>query len=196
MKKPTTLSPSKALPASLLVLAPVIAFCVLLLPSPGSAADWFQVSSNDKKVSVMFPHKAETFEVVTSDSPAGSVKTEVVKHQEDGILLTISDSKLPGLAVAFAGDDTILKNGAAGVINKALGKEISSEKTTISGASALVLKYAAADFQKAGHPGYSGLAVLFVVKGHLYVINSVITKENPQTKATQQRLLDSIKVSG
>lgn len=189
MKKPT-LSPS------LLTLAPIIALCVLFSPSPGSAADWFQVYSNDKKVSVMFPHKAETFETLTSDSLAGSVKSEVVRHQEDGILLTISDSKLPGLALAFAGNDTILKNGAAGVINKALGKEISSEKTTISGTQALVLKYAAADFDEAGHPGYSGLAILVVVDGHLYIINSVLTKENPQTKATQQRLLESVKISG
>jgi len=172
-----------------------IALFAFLLPDRAAAAEWFQVHSNDKKISVMFPHKAETFETVTSKSPAGSVKTEVVKHQEDGILLTISDSKLPGLAVAFAGPDTILKNGAAGVLNQAFAKKISSEKTTISGAPALVLEYAAADFKKSGHPGYSGLAILLVNKGHLYVINSVLTKENADTAATQKRLLESIKVS-
>ena len=55
---------------------------------------------------------------------------------------------------------------------------------------------ASADFKKADHPGYSGLAVIFLVGKHLYIINSVITKENPETKGIQEKLLNSIKVEG
>ena len=167
-----------------------------LVTSSASAADWFTVQSNDKKLTVMFPNKAETFETVTSATPAGSVATEVVKHMGDGIMLTISDSPLPGLAVAFASKERILKGGADGVISQAFGREISSEKTTIGGADAMILTYESADFEKADHPGYNGLAVILYKDGHLYVINSVITKENAENKAIQERLLSSIKVGG
>ncbi len=159
------------------------------------AADWFTVTSNDKKVSVMFPHKGDKFETVTSSTPAGKVKTEVVKYQGDGIMLTISDSPIPGLAMTFASKDTILKNGAAGVISKAFGKEVSSEKKNIGGAPGLVLRYEAADFTKKDHPGYSGLAILFVHKKSMYTINSILTKANAETKAIQDKLLGSIKVT-
>ncbi len=175
-------------------LLPLLA-ALALVPAAAHAADWFTVTSNDKKVSVMFPHDAKQFDTMSTKTPAGAVKTEVVKHSQDGIMLTISDSAIPGIAMMFAGKDTILKNGAAGVVNSAFGKEISSEKTTIDGAPGLVLRYESADFNNPDHPGYSGLAVLFVVDKHLYTINSMLTKENADTKATQERLLNSIKVA-
>tara|TARA_R110000850_G_scaffold9196_32_gene34051 strand:+ start:2976 stop:3536 length:561 start_codon:yes stop_codon:yes gene_type:complete len=159
------------------------------------AADWYTVQSDDKKISVLFPHKAEQFEVVTSSSPAGKVETQVAKHQEDGILLTVSSTQLPGLAVAFAGSKVILENAANGVLSKAYGKEVSSKSTEIGGAPALVLRYEAADFQNASHGGYQGLAIIIMIDKKLYTINTMLSKENSETKAMQDRLLNSIKVT-
>ncbi len=163
-------------------------------PMSLSAEDWHRVQSNDKKVSVLFPNKAETFKTLTDKTPAGSVKTEVSTYEGDGVLFTISDSKIPGLALTFAGSGTILKNAAASVVSKAFAKLDSSTNQKIDGAPGVVVRYEASDFKKKDHPGYHGIAIIFIVDGRLYTINSILSKESADNKAAQEKLLKSIQV--
>ncbi len=159
-------------------------------------AGWYRIYSDDKKASVLFPNKAETIKTTTDKTPAGKVSTQVSEHQSEGLLFTISESRLPGLAVTFAGKDTIYKNAAGNVVNRAYGKQISTEKTKIDGHDALILRYECADFDEANHAGYRGLAVFVMVDKNLYLVNSMLSKETAGNVAMQDKLLKSLRIGG
>ena len=50
------------------------------------------------------------------------------------------------------------------------------------------------DYDDEEHPGYRGIAIALLVDQILYVINGILTKEDPKSKAMQQKLLGSIQV--
>jgi hypothetical protein len=67
-------------------------------------------------------------------------------------------------------------------------------ETKIGGEPAIVLEYRVPDYDDEDHPGYRGIAIALLVDESLYVINGILTKEDPKAKAKQQKLLGSIQV--
>jgi len=155
---------------------------------------WFLVVSQDKKVSVLFPEEPTEIEELSRRSPAGAIHTRRAQYESEGALLTIAGTKLPNMALRFAGADKILHNAAEGVLSNFLGKRTSEKKTKIGGEPAVVLKYLVPDYEKKDHPGYRGIAIALLVDKTLYVINGILTKEDPKSKAHQKKLLGSIQV--
>ncbi|NNE45788.1 MAG: hypothetical protein HKN37_03925 [Rhodothermales bacterium] len=150
--------------------------------------------SIDKKASVLFPDKPDKTETVSRKSPAGTIRTNIQRYEREGALLTINGTTLPRAALRFAGEKKILGNAAEGVLGKYYGKKVSEKRTTIDGAPAVVLDYRVPDYDDKDHPGYRGTAIALLVDDRLYVVNSILTKENPKAKAMQQKLLGSIRV--
>ena len=160
------------------------------------AEDWYRVESHDGRASVLFPNRAEETEELVKRTPGGNVVTRVAQHQGDGILMSISESKLPGLAVAFAGPKIIFKNSKGSVLDSAIGREISSKRIEIDGANAaMVMRYESVDFEDSSHPGYAGMAVFVMLDKYVYVVNSMISKQTPDNKAMQDKLLHSIRIN-
>lgn len=175
----------------LLALAIVCGFDL----SGASAEDWYRVQSGDGRASVLFPNPADEVRELVDKTPGGKVVTRVAEHHGDGILMTISGSKLPRLAMTFAGPKVIFNNAKGSVLSKAYGSELSSEHSEIEGAdAALVMRYEAPDLENEGHPGYTGLAVFVIVGKHIYVVNSAINKKTPDNEAMQKKLLGSIQI--
>ena len=178
-------------------LGPVLLSAALIAcAQPAAAAEeWYRVQSRDGRASVLFPFIPEDVKELKTRTPGGSVVTRVAEHQGDGILLSISASKLPRLAVSFAGPDFILENSKGGVLSSAIGREVSSEPLELDGAkAALVMRYEAAHFEDASHPGFSGLALFAFVDSYVYVINSMISKNTPDNEAMQDKLLRSFRL--
>ena len=50
------------------------------------------------------------------------------------------------------------------------------------------------DYDDKDHPGYRGIAIALLVDRTLYVVNGILTDEDPKAKAKQQKLLGSIQV--
>lgn len=155
---------------------------------------WVRVVSHDKKVSVLFPSKPDKVEELSRKSPAGTINTRRAQYESDGALLSIAGTKLPNAALKLAGTDNILRNAAEGILANYLGKKVSENKTKISGEPAVILEYLVPDYEKKDHPGYRGIAIALLVDKTLYVINGILTKEDPKSKANQQKLLGSIQV--
>ena len=156
--------------------------------------EWVRVMSEDNKASVLFPAKPDKVEVVSRKSPAGTIQTHITRYEREGALLTINGTQLPGVALAFAGEKKILSNAVEGVLSKYYGKKVSEKRTTIDGAPAVILEYLVPDYEDKDHPGYRGTAVAVLVDDRIYVVNSILTKENPKSKAMQQKLLGSMRV--
>ena len=174
-------------------------FAVVILCCCGlaeaSAEDWYRVQSGDGRASVLFPNPADDVRELTDKTPGGKVVTRVAEHHGEGILMTISGSKLPRLAMTFGGTKVIFNNAKASVLSKAYGSELSSEDSEIEGAdAALVMRYEAPDLEHEEHPGYAGLAVFVIVGRHIYVVNSAISKHTPDNEAMQEKLLGSIEI--
>ena len=160
------------------------------------ADEWYRVESNDGRASVLFPDRAEEIQELVDKTPGGNVVTQVAEYQGDGILMSISETKLPPLAATFAGPKIIFKNSKGSVLKSALGREISSKRIEVAGAdAAMMLRYESVDFDDEDHPGYTGLAVFVIVdKKYVYVVNSMISKKTPDNQAMQDKLLDSIQI--
>jgi len=184
--------PSLHLPAlRLLAVAALLGFA----PAAVLAEDWYRIESGDGKASVLFPNRAEEVRELVDKTPGGKVVTRVAEHQDESVMLTISETKLPRLAMSFAGPKLIFSYAKGIVLNKAFGKEISSEPQEIGGAdAAIVMRYEAVDFEDENHPGYAGLAVFLIVDTHIYVVNSMLSKATPDARAVQEKLLGSIQV--
>ena len=97
-------------------------------------------------------------------------------------------------AVSFAGPKRILRRATEGVLDTYLGKPISQERTEIGGAPAVVLDYRLPDYDDHELPGYHGIAIAVLVDNALYVVNGILTSEDPRAKVKQQRLLTSLQV--
>ena len=175
----------------------LLAGLCLTFSSPAEAEDWHLVESADGRASVLFPNPADEITELVDKTPAGSVVTRVAQHQGDGILLSISASELPRLAVRFAGPKVLFSNAKGGILNEAFGREISSRRIEIGNAdAAMELRYEAVDFDDEQHPGYTGLAVFVLDGTRLYVVNSMLSKETPDNQAMQAKLLGSIRIEG
>ncbi len=162
-------------------------------PAPAAAEEWYRIESADGRASVLFPNPADDLTELVSKTPAGSIVTRVAEHQGDGILMSISGSTLPRLAVMFAGPNILFSNAKGSVLHEAFGREISSESIEIENAdAAMELRYEAADFEDEDHPGYTGLAVFVIDGKQLYVVNSMISKRTADNQAMQAKLLGSI----
>jgi hypothetical protein len=103
-------------------------------------------------------------------------------------------TKLPRAALTFAGTDKILRNAAEGVLGTYLAKKTSEKRTKIGGEPGLILEYRVPDYEDEDHPGYRGMAIALLVDGTLYVINAILTREDPKSKAKVTKLLESIQV--
>ncbi len=163
--------------------------------SAAAAEDWQRVRSQDGRASVLFPVIPQDVQEIKTRTPGGAVVTQVAEYQSEGLLLSISASKLPRLAVTFAGPEFILKNSKGGVLSSAIGREVSTKPLELEGAkAALVMRYEAAHFEDASHPGFSGLALFAFVDSYVYVINSMISKNTPDNEAMQEKLLRSFRI--
>lgn len=173
----------------------VLALLCIVATVAASAEEWYRVESADARASVLFPNPADELTELVDKTPAGAVVTRVAKHQGDGILMSISGSTLPKLAVRFAGPNIIFSNAKGGVLKEAFGKEVSSRRIEVENAdAALELRYEAVDFEDEAHPGYTGLAVFVMDGTHLYVVNSMLSKNTPDNQAMQAKLLGSIRI--
>ena len=177
----------------------LFAFAAILALSPAvaSAEDWYRVESKDGKASVLFPNRAEEVREIVDRTPGGKVRTRVSEHHSEDIMMTLSETKLPHLAMSFAGPKLIFRNAKGIVLHKAFGRELSAERSEIAGAdAAMVMHYESVHFEDESHPGYHGLAVFLIVDMHIYVVNSILSKDTADSRAAQEKLLDSIQVQG
>jgi hypothetical protein len=166
-----------------------------MFSSQSSAEEtWVRVVSHDKRASALFPSQPDKIETVSRNSPAGTINTRRRQYQSEGVLLSLAGTKLPRAALRFASTDKILRNAAEGVLATYLGKKVSMIETKIGGEPAIVLEYRVPDYDDEDHPGYRGIAIALLVDESLYVINGILTKEDPKAKAKQQKLLGSIQV--
>jgi hypothetical protein len=122
------------------------------------------------------------------------IETHRVQYETEGVMLSIAGTQLPRAALTFASTKKILRNAVDGVLATYLGKKVSEKKTKIGGEPAVVLKYLVPDYNDENHPGYRAIAMALLVDDTLYVVNGILTKEDPEAKAKQQKLLESIKV--
>ena len=178
-------------------IAPVVAaFVAVSILCAQATADekWVRVFSKDKKVSVLFPTQPQKFETVKRKSPAGTIETRRARYETDKVLFVINGTTLPGVALAFASTDKILGNAVEGVLATYLGTKVSEKRIRIDGEPAVVLEYRIPDYEDEDHPGYQGIAIALLVDGALYVVNGILTKEDPKAKAKQRKLLGSIQV--
>ncbi len=168
-------------------------FTALLL-SPGKAEDWKRIKSKDGKVSALFPVGIDkNVQTQIDKTVAGKVKSTFGEHHGDGILVAGSGADIPFLARA-AGNKAIFNGSKKTFLDQAKGTEISFKETSADGAPARVLVYKGAAYQGKGDP-YQGRALFVMVSKRLYVFNSVISKPTAENKATEKKLLDSIKVA-
>ncbi len=178
------------------ILAVVTAFVTasIVFPQASAQQEWVRVESADKKASVLFPSHPDTIETATRKSPAGTINTRLARYERVGALLTINETKLPRVALRFASTDKILRRAVDGVLETYFGKKTSQTKIKIDGKPAVLLHYRVPDYDDDDHPGYRGTAIAFIVDGTLYVVNSILTRDNPRARVEQERLLGSIEV--
>ena len=157
-------------------------------------AAWVRVMSDDKRASVLFPSRPDKVETLSRKSPAGTINTRRAQYERAGIQLSIAQTKLPRAALTFAGPDKILRHAVAGILAKDLGQALSETKTKIGGEPAVIVEYRVPDYDHEDHPGYRGIAIALLVDRTLYVVNGMLTDEDPKAKAKQQKLLGSIQV--
>lgn len=186
------------------LIASTIFLSIALHVPPGNAnaEEWHRITSVDGRASVMFPVPVDEDKVQTTVdlTPAGRATTRMLEYQDEGMLFTISGTELPGLAIRLAGKSMILERTKEGLLSKAYSKETSYDHYDgLKGSKAMLLKYHSANFNKKGHPGFNGLAVLFVLDGKLYMVNSMLehgTDAATQDKnlVAQEKLLKSIEI--
>jgi len=178
------------------ILAVVAALGLVSIAPPQASAEeeWVRVMSHDEKASVLFPSKPEKIETTSRKSPAGKVDTSRAQYETEGVLLSIAGTKLPRVALKFAGSDKVLHNAAEGVVGKYYATKTSEKKTKIGGEPAVILEFRVPDYEDENHPGYRGISIALLVDGTLYVVTGILTKEDPKSKAKQQKLLGSIQV--
>jgi hypothetical protein len=178
---------------ALAVIAALVAASIIP-PRVSAEETWVRVTSHDNKVSVLFPSHPDKIETLSRKSPAGTINTRRAQYETEGVLLSISGTQLPSAALKLAGTNKILRNAAQGVLDTYLGKKVSEKKMKISGEPAVVLEYLVPDYDDKDHPGYRGIAIALLVDQTLYVVNGILTREDPKSKANQQKLLGSIEV--
>ena len=180
--------------SALLLLFAGIATVGLVHGRGAAADDWVRVMSDDKRASVMFPSEPDKVEKLTRSSPAGRIVTERAIYERAGVLLTIAQTKLPPAAIALVGPRKLLRRAAGGVLENFLGTAVSQKQMEIGGKPGMVLRYRVPDYDDAAHPGYEGIAIALLIDDKLYVVNGILTSEDPKAKAKQTRLLASIRV--
>lgn len=178
------------------VVRAVVAVTLVGCAFPALAADdWHSVRSSNGKASVLFPVVPSNVKELKTHTPGGTIVTRVAEYQDKGIILTISDTKLPRLVEAFGGPQFVLDNSKKNVLSNAFGREISSQALHIKGAkAALVMHYDAAHLWNEKHPGFAGLAMIAFVGSDVYVVNSMISKDTPGNEAMQEKMLKSFRV--
>jgi hypothetical protein len=177
-----------------IALAAILLGGAILLPPAAMAEDWKRVSSKDGKISALFPVDIrKNVQTQTDRTLAGKVESKFGEFYGDGIMLAGSGSDLPKLALA-ASDQRVFESSKKTFLAQAQGKESSFKAATVAGVPARVLLYKGDAYQGKGKP-YKGRAVFLIVNKRMYVINSVISKANDATRASQKKLFDSIKVS-
>ena len=165
-----------------------------MAPNASAEEEWVRVKSHDERASVLFPGEPENIETTSRKSPAGKVDTRRAQYEEEGALLSIAGTKLPRAALKFAGTDKILHNAADGVVGKYYAKKTSEKKIRIGGEPAVILEFRVPDYEDENHPGYRGISIALLVDETLYVVTGILTREDPKSKAKQQKLLGSIQV--
>ena len=178
---------------TLAVVAALIAASIPCLQT-SAQEEWVRVESDDKKASVLFPSQPDKVETQSRKSPAGTIHTRIARWEREGALLTITQTKLPSVALRFASTSKILGSAVDGILERYLGTRISQKKIKMDGEPAVRLRYRVPDYDDEDHPGYRGTAIAVLVDGTLYVVNSILTKENPQTRAEQEKILGSIQI--
>ena len=180
--------------ARILTAAAVLVTASTLCSQVSAEAAWVRVTSDDKKASVLFPTRPDKVETLSRKSPAGTINTRRAQYDGAGVQLSIAETKLPRAALTFAGPDKILRQAVAGILARDLGQTVSETKTKIGGEPAVILEYRVPDYDDKDHPGYRGIAIALLVDRTLYVVNGILTDEDPKAKAKQQKLLGSIQV--
>ena len=183
-----------------LVRVPVAAISFAIVATlvgnaPALATDeWVRVLSSDKRASVLFPSEPQKAETLIRESPAGAVTTQRLSYEDSGVLLTIAETELPRVAIALMSENKILRRAAEGVLENFLGVELSRKRIKIQGEPGLVLRYRVPDYEDPAHPGYAGIAISLLVQDKLYLVNGILTSEDPRALKKQTKLLSSIKI--
>lgn len=172
-------------------VAMLLAFATLGSLLLGAEEEWHRVESSDGSVSVLFPVRVDQHHTLTEKTPAGPVVTEVQEYRGDGVVFSISESKVPAFALTVAGKKGIIGNAKKSVLREAEGRELSYERNRIDETKGWVLRYES----NSEEDDYSGLAVFFVVNKTLYVVNSMMSIETAANLAAQERLLHSIQAA-
>ena len=173
------------------IAIPILA-SLLLLPL-AQADEWVRISSKDEKVSALFPEDIrEKKQSQVERTIAGRVTTYFGEYHDDGIILAGSVADLPKLAQKR--HKTVFETTKKGFLKEAKGTEISFKSTTVDGAPARELIYKGSAYRGKGD-SYKGRALIFIVDGRLYIVNSVISKATPKNEAAGERMLSSVDVA-
>lgn len=181
---------------SLLQRAALLATILSVLAATNARADepWVRITSEDKRASVLFPSQPDKVETLSRKSPAGTIQSRRATYERAGVLLTITQTDLPRAALAFTTNAKLLKRAAEGVLSNFFGEEVSQKRMKIGGEPALTVDYRVPDYDDPSHPGYRGIAIALLVDQKLYVVNGILTSEDPAAEKKQKKLLNSIRV--
>ena len=88
----------------------------------------------------------------------------------------------------------LLRRAAEGVLENFLGVEVSRKRVKIQDETGLVVRYRVPDYEDVAHPGYEGIAITLLVEDKLYLVNGILTSEDPGALKKQTKLLGSIEI--
>jgi len=152
-------------------------------------SEWRVFHSKKGRFSAAFPGTPTKKETHT-ESFIGTTTNHIFVVWNDQRKFTVDYSDLPGLAVTFAGHDTIYNHTKGALLKKTLSKETSYEDITVQGIDGKRLAYDMPPIK--GHPEMHGQAYLLLDDGRLYVFDAQLPVSDKEKAA--QRFLSSIRI--
>lgn len=152
-------------------------------------AEWRAFTSETGRFSVEMPGTPES-RATHTDSFIGTITNHIFVVWNDGRKFTVDYSDLPGLAVDFAGRDTIYDHTKGALLKKTLSKATSYEDVTVQGVKGKQLVYDMPP--RAGHAKMHGQAYLLLDHDRLYVFDAELPVADSERAA--ERFLSSIRI--
>ena len=140
---------------------------------------WHEYKSVNGYYSIKFPTNPVS-RTTHQKSVIGQITNHVMESKSAIGRFSVDYSELPGFAVAFTGDDTIYSHAIGGLLKKTLGKIETKKDIKLQGHSGKSLIYTIP--QAPGKVQFSGLAYIFLIDKHLYIINAI----SPSTTSALQ----------
>ncbi len=143
----------------------------------------FRSSLEDESfLSIKMPSNPELKESA-SRTPLGSVRHHDYANREKGATFLVSYSKLPKLAVRLAGSKTIFNNARGAILSKAFAEEVSFEPADSLNPEGMELVYQTCAI--GGMPSFKGSAQMYIEKGQLVILNSIVPETRPPEYSEQ-----------